>query len=1008
MLPSLPKTFTSLAVVAIVAGAVTLVIHESRSFRLQARLFANEDRGIKYWMEAGPSPETRSAGHGPYDHRLGYAALPNYLTRLKSGHFAVASQARISPALAKAIDWGLFAPYKEKPQAGLSILDCRGDSLYSARYPERLFPDFARVPPVLVNTLLFIENRELLDEDHPRRNPAVEWDRLAKAMLDQSVRAVAGGGRSGGSTLATQIEKYRHSPEGRTPGMGEKLRQMVSATLRAYLDGEETLETRKRIVVDYLNTVPLAARPGYGEVNGLGDGLWAWFGRDWETFKSDLASDGPARAQAYKEALALMISQRRPSWYLRGRGAPLEAQTNTYLRLLAEAGILTTAQRDAALAAPLRLIPHTPPSPAESFTSRKAVNSVRVNLAALMGTPTLYEFDRLDLTTQSTLDGRVQDQVTAKLQELRQPEAAKAAGLLGEHLLGPGGGDPSQVIYSFTLYERTPEANLVRVQADNLDQPLDINNGVKMDLGSTSKLRTLISYLEIVEELHDRYATLEARQLRAEPRSDEDPIGKWALEYLEQANDKALAPMLEAALERHYSANPGEAFFTGSGLHHFANFDKDDNRRMLTVREGLRRSVNLVFIRLMRDVVRHTIHDKGAADESMLKNPDDPLRQLYLLHFADKEGKEFLRKNYTRYHGHPIGEALDLMAESIQPTPRRLTVIFRSVVPEAGPAWLAAFLSRHLPPEERPDAEELAQLYRDYGEDRFSLADRAFLSRVHPLALWLLKYLGQHPNAGFQEAAAASYEERQSAYAWLMKPNRKPAQDKRIRTLVEEDAFHDIHRRWKRLGYPFDHLVPSYASALGASADRPAALAELMGILQNDGVRLPLTRIQGLHFAADTPYDTTLAFHPDTAERVLSPEIARVTRGVLAEVVSGGTAVRLKGVFRDGKGAPLVVGGKTGTGDHRFKSFNRGGGVRDSVAVERSGVFVFYLGERHFGTLTAYVSGPGAAKYQFTSGLPVQILKVLAPVLAPAIQESAAGDACGRPGSKSLLASAEK
>ena len=1008
MLPSLPKRFPSLVAVAIAAGAIALTLHESRSFRLQAHLFAVEGRGIKYWMEPGPSPEMRSAGSGPYDHRLGYAALPNYLSRLTSGSFAVASQARISPALAKAMDWGLFAPYKEKPQAGLTILDCRGEPLFSARYPERIFPDFAVVPPVLVNTLLFIENRELLDEDHPQRNPAVEWDRLAKAMLDQSVRAVGGGGRSGGSTLATQIEKYRHSPEGRTPGMGEKLRQMVSATLRAYLDGEDTLETRKHIVVDYLNTVPLSARPGYGEVNGLGDGLWAWFGRDWESFRNDLAGEGSAQALAYKQALALMISQRRPTWYLKGRGATLEAQTNSYLRILAEAGVITPAQRDAALGQILRLSEHSPASAAEPFSSHKAVNAVRVGLAALIGTPNLYEFDRLDLTTQSTLDGRVQDLVTAKLRELQQPEAAKAAGLLGEHMLGPGGGDPSKVIYSFTLFERTPEANLVRVQADNLDEPLDINNGVKMDLGSTSKLRTLISYLEIVQELHDRYAGLDTAGLKAVARSDEDPIGKWALEYLGQASDKTLAPMLEAALDRRYSANPGEAFFTGSGLHHFANFDKNDNGRVLSVREGLRRSVNLVFIRLMRDVVRHTMHGSGAADEAMLKDADDPLRRLYLIHFADKEGKEFLHRNYTRYHGHPVGEALDLMAESVQPTPTRLTVIFRSVVPEAGPAWLSAFLARHLPADEQPDAEELARLYKDYAEDKFSLADRAYLARVHPLALWLLKYLGQHPGASFQEAATASYLERQEAYTWLMKPNRKPAQDKRIRTLVEEDAFRDIHRRWKRLGYPFDRLVPSYATALGASADRPAALAELMGILQNDGVRLPVTRVQDLHFAADTPYDTRLAFQAGKPERVLSPEIARAARSVLAEVVSGGTAVRIKGVFKDGKGVPLIVGGKTGTGDHRFKSFSRGGGVTGSVAVERSGVFVFYLGERHFGTLTAYVSGPEAAKYQFTSGLPVQILKVLAPVLAPAIQETSVGDACRPPGAKPILASAEK
>ena len=56
-------------------------------------------------------------------------------------------------------------------------------------------------------------------------------------------------------------------------------------------------------------------------------------------------------------------------------------------------------------------------------------------------------------------------------------------------------------------------ANYVRIQADNLDRPLDINEGAKLDLGSTAKLRTLITYLEIITELHGRYAHLPRPQL---------------------------------------------------------------------------------------------------------------------------------------------------------------------------------------------------------------------------------------------------------------------------------------------------------------------------------------------------------------------------------------------------------------------------------------------------------------------------------------------------------------
>ena len=41
------------------------------------------------------------------------------------------------------------------------------------------------------------------------------------------------------------------------------------------------------------------------------------------------------------------------------------------------------------------------------------------------------------------------------------------------------------------------------------------------------------------------------------------------------------------------------------------------------------------------------------------------------------------------------------------------------------------------------------------------------------------------------------------------------------------------------------------------------------------------------------------------------------------------------------------------------------------------------MGDRFFGTLTAYVHEPYAARYDFTSAMSVQLLKSLAPALAP-------------------------
>ncbi len=996
-----------------VLAAGILAVHEIRSSHLQANLFSRLGQDAKFWVEPGASPSVRFTRTGPYDHRLGYAELPGFLERLRERNYAVTEQARVSPAFASAMDWGLFAPYREKTQAGLTVLDCRGEPLFAARYPERTYPTFETIPRVLVDTLLFIENRELFDA-HPTRNPAVEWDRFAKAMLDQAIHLVDDDhDRPGGSTLATQIEKYRHSPEGRTVSGSEKLRQMASASLRSYLDGPDTFLARRRIVLDYMNSVPLAARPGYGEVNGLPDGLRVWFGRDFREVTALLAHGDSAplaaRALAYKQALALLIAQRRPSDLLLQSPESLENQANRHLRLLAEAGIITPAMRDAALAQPLALQRADSFAPPPSFAARKAANAVRASLGAMLGRPRLYELDRLDLTAATTLDARLQQAITAVLSGLQEPRNARNAGLTGPKMLEAS--DPAKVVYSFTLYERTPTANVVRVQADNLDQPLDINESTKLDLGSTAKLRTLITYLEIVADLHARYGEMGPAQLRELSVPSRDAIARWAIDYLAKAREgggeAALEPMLAAALERRYSASPGETFLTGGGLHTFENFDPLDNARVLTVREGLRRSVNLVFVRLMRDIVHHFESElqRGSAPPSA--DGDEAVRRAYLGRFADREGSEFLRQFYRKHQGRTMQESLDQAARQAGATPKRLAVLFRSVVPQAEAPALAAFLKKHLPAAQ-VSAELAAKLHRDYAPERYSLADRGYLAHVHPLELFVLGFLWQHPQATLHEVLEASREERQAAYAWLAKPQMKQAQDSRIRVLIEADAFGEIHRRWKRLGYPFESLVPSYATALGSSADRPAALAELMGIVLNDGVRLPTARIEALQFAAATPYETRLEHRPGAAERVLPPEVARVVRRSLAEVVEEGTARRLKGVFRGADGKPLEVGGKTGTGDHRYETFGRGGHLISSQVVGRSGTFVFYLGDRYFGALTAHVRGPAAAEYKFTSGLPVQILKNLAPHLAALVAADPGTDpgACSRPGPRMLMARA--
>ena len=47
--------------------------------------------------------------------------------------------------------------------------------------------------------------------------------------------------------------------------------------------------------------------------------------------------------------------------------------------------------------------------------------------------------------------------------------------------------------------------------------------------------------------------------------------------------------------------------------------------------------------------------------------------------------------------------------------------------------------------------------------------------------------------------------------------------------------------------------------------------------------------------------------------------------------------------------------------------------------MSRTAAFAFYIGDRYFGIITASVAGKAAGQYQFTSALPVTVLKLLAP-----------------------------
>ncbi len=962
----------------------------------QAKWFSWYARRIAFEMEPDAAAHMRYPKSGPYNERLGYSYLPFYIKALQADDFTVAAQMRASETYNDLLKRGIYPIYHPKTVAGLTFYDRTGEKIYAASYPNHVYADFDQIPPLLVDTLLYIENRELLKGGAVTRNPVIEWNRFFYALFGHVVHGlIPGFNAGGGSTLATQIEKFRFSPQGQTGSGIEKLRQIVSASLRVYLDGADTREARKKIALDYLNSTPLSARPGFGEINSIGDGLWAWFGLDLNEASAALRlSEGDAeslkeKAAVYRAALGLVLAQRRPSYYLQSNRAALGELIDATLDRLQEAGIVSRVLHDATKVSTLRFLSEAPLPPEPPYIEQKAVNALRTHLLNLLGLKKLYEVDRLDLSGRTTLDHQAEGKLVEFLKKMGDKDFLKANGLYGFRLLKPDN-DPAKIKWSVVLYERGADSHKIRVQADTIDGPFDMNEGMKLDLGSTAKLRTLTTYLEIIAELHRRYAGLDIEDLKDMEDDAPDALTSWATGWLIDHPDSDLESTLNASLERKYSGNPGEVFFTGGGAHVFHNFEREEDFEIMDLHEAFRKSVNLVFVRVMRDIVNYTVAQGTQTKEELLSNAGDDndmraARQAYLERFADQEGGVFLGRSIADYASLTPEARLDKIVAHAHKGSVARTVIFRSLFPDADFAAYCQFMRTYTLREPVPP-QRLAKLYRDYAVDQYSLADRAYLTGVNPMELWLLGYWRQHPQASRRELMEVSRPMRIDSYAWLFRPSLKHAQDTRIRIMLEEDGFAHIQKRWARLGYPFGRLVPSFATAIGSSADRPGALAELVGIILSDGKKMPVERFESLEFGVGTPYQTLLKLSPEAQpQQVLSPEVAHVMKNVMSEVVENGTAKRVKGAYHDSEGKVLPVGGKTGTGDQRFDEFAAGGRLISSRVVNRTGTFVFYIGDRFFGTITAHVSGEDAADYVFTSALSAQMLRALAPIINPVV-----------------------
>ena len=922
-----------------------ILFFECKSSYLQSYFFYKKTKNISYKIEDGEQ-SIIFPKFGPYDIRYGYTYIP---TILNSGKWNIVKQAHWSNELFNIVNTGMFPPYNDNKRGGLEIYDSDNNLIYSAKYPKYQYVSFNQIPEIMIKTLLFIEDHNALKKNK-YYNSVININRLSKAITLAILNKIGINMKQfGASTLATQLIKFKHSNKGRTNSLRDKYIQMFSASLLVYLKSRDTIEARKNIILNYINNVPLGSFPGIGEIFGIGDGLNIWFGSNFEKENNILKNcdkDIIKCGESYRKILALFLAQRCPTRLLSGNRNKLFELLNNYLDNLFFEGVISYELKNSSMGR-LQF-----KNKINNFISTKKLISdpVRFYLLNKLAINKTYDLDKFDLIVNSSINKKLYNDLYNKA----AIEIKKHKSITGKYLLK---NNKQDFILSFLLFEKVGNINYLRAQFDQFPSRFSANDSMKLELGSTAKFRVLVSYLQLIENTfnylykHPNYII-----------HPKDKMTLWVKEWQDKNPGGSSINILNDSMDRKFSGSAGEIFFTNGGIHKFSNFEGKGGGSQ-TVRSGLINSINLVYIRIMRDIINHISYfgERGRIND-LIFSGENKYRTEYINKFIEMEGNIFLSRFYSKYKNdkNPIktltNEFLNSSVLPIAVKIKRVSTLFRVANPDASYIQYKKFLYNN-----KLNFERSEQMYKAlYGD--FDLQDFGYLTRKHPLELWLVAHMSKNKKSSLKNIFIESKSAKKESYRWLLKDTKIIAQNKRISIILEKEAFLELTKIWNQVGYPFN-VFPSLASAIGSSGDRPIALAKLIGIIINEGKLCPMERVKTLRFGKNTPYETVLEPNKK-CEQVISSEVAAIVKDALLSVVNNGTAIRIKNTFN-------IIGGKTGTGDNHL----------GNKAVSRTGTFVFFIDNKYFGVLTTYVNGKKSSKYSFTSSLPVQILKLLAPTL---------------------------
>ena len=104
------RILIGLGILLLLVALIGLIAWELVSSALEAKYLVKTAQKMTWQMQPGPSKRIRYPGDGPYDVRLGYHTLPDYLARLDKAGWQIDQQAKISLQMERAGDLGLFLP----------------------------------------------------------------------------------------------------------------------------------------------------------------------------------------------------------------------------------------------------------------------------------------------------------------------------------------------------------------------------------------------------------------------------------------------------------------------------------------------------------------------------------------------------------------------------------------------------------------------------------------------------------------------------------------------------------------------------------------------------------------------------------------------------------------------------------------------------------------------------------------------------------------------------------